>query len=119
MQWDLAEGGFRNVLDFLASIRVAQLARYLMVRTSLLPMVWIGMSSVEIIGAFANRGIEVITLKYYGWWAGEFAHATWLILTCCRSNFVLSELLIWTKYLQYALQRMYELANEIDEVLLS
>ena len=26
MQWDLAEGGFRNVLDFLASIRVAQLA---------------------------------------------------------------------------------------------
>ena len=34
-----------------------------------------------------------------------------------RSNFVLSELLIWTKYLQYALQRMYELANEIDEVL--
>jgi len=25
MQWDLAEGGFRNVLDFLASICVAQL----------------------------------------------------------------------------------------------
>ena len=36
-----------------------------------------------------------------------------------RFYFVLSELLIWTKYLQYALQRMYELANEIDEVLLS
>ena len=32
-----------------------------------------------------------------------------------RTNFVLSELLIWTKYLQYALQRMYELANDIDE----
>jgi hypothetical protein len=32
-----------------------------------------------------------------------------------RTNFVLSELLIWTKYLQYALQRMYEVANEIDE----
>ena len=31
-----------------------------------------------------------------------------------RTNFVLSELLIWTKYLQYALQRMYEVANEID-----
>jgi len=30
-----------------------------------------------------------------------------------RTNFVLSELLIWTKYLQYALQRMYEVANEI------
>ena len=32
-----------------------------------------------------------------------------------RTNFVLSELLIWTKYLQYGLQRMYEVANEIDE----
>jgi len=31
------------------------------------------------------------------------------------TNFVLSELLLWTKYLQYALQRMYELANDIDE----
>ena len=30
-----------------------------------------------------------------------------------RTNFVLSELLIWTKYLQYALQRMYEVANEM------
>ena len=33
----------------------------------------------------------------------------------CRINFVLSELLIGTKYLQYALQRMYEVANEIDQ----
>jgi len=32
-----------------------------------------------------------------------------------RTNSVLSELLIWTKYLQYALQRMYYVANEIDE----
>jgi hypothetical protein len=32
----------------------------------------------------------------------------------CRINFVLSELLIWTKYLQYALQRMYEVAEEKD-----
>ena len=32
-----------------------------------------------------------------------------------RTNFVLSELLVWTKYLQYVLQRMYEVANEIDE----
>ena len=28
---------------------------------------------------------------------------------------MLSELLIWTKYFQLALQRMYEVANEIDE----
>ena len=32
-----------------------------------------------------------------------------------RTNFVLSEVLIWTKYLQYALQRMYEVAGEIDD----
>ena len=32
-----------------------------------------------------------------------------------RTNFVRSEILIWTKYLQYALQWMYEVANEIDE----
>ena len=29
------------------------------------------------------------------------------------TNFVLSELFIWTEYLQYALQRMYEVAGEI------
>ena len=32
-----------------------------------------------------------------------------------RTNFVLSEELIWTKYLQYALQKMYDVSNEIDE----
>jgi len=31
-----------------------------------------------------------------------------------RTNFVLSELLMWTKYLQCALQRMYEVANDCD-----
>ena len=29
VQWDITEGGFRNVLDFLASIRVAELAKIL------------------------------------------------------------------------------------------
>ena len=29
VQWDLAEGNVRNVLDFLASIRVAELAKIL------------------------------------------------------------------------------------------
>ena len=28
-QWDLAEGGFRNVLDFLASLRVVEFAKML------------------------------------------------------------------------------------------
>ena len=29
-----------------------------------------------------------------------------------RTNFVLSEILIWTKYLQFALQKMYEVVKE-------
>jgi hypothetical protein len=29
VQWDVREGGFRNVLDFLASIRVAEFAKML------------------------------------------------------------------------------------------
>ena len=29
VQWDLAKGGFSNVLDFLASLRVAELAKML------------------------------------------------------------------------------------------
>jgi hypothetical protein len=37
------------------------------------------------------------------------------LLDTCRTNFLLSELLIWTKYLQYALQRMYEVAGEIAD----
>ena len=32
-----------------------------------------------------------------------------------RTNFVISEILIWTKYLQYALQKMYDVSYEIDE----
>ena len=32
-----------------------------------------------------------------------------------RTNFVLSELLIWTKYLQCTLQKMYEVAGELND----
>ena len=32
-----------------------------------------------------------------------------------RTNFVLSEILIWTKYLQFTLQKMYDVFSEIDE----
>ena len=48
VHWDLAEGGFRNVFDFLASLRVAELTK--MFDDEKLPL-----GSVEIIGAFANR----------------------------------------------------------------
>ena len=34
VQWDVREGGFRDVLDFLASIRVAELLSISMMRTS-------------------------------------------------------------------------------------
>ncbi len=32
-----------------------------------------------------------------------------------RTNFVLSELMLWTKYLQCALQKMYEVAGDLDD----
>ncbi len=32
-----------------------------------------------------------------------------------RTNFVLSELLLWTKYLQCALQKMFEVADDLDD----
>ena len=35
------------------------------------------------------------------------------LLDTRRTNFALSELLIWTKYLQCALQKMYEVAYEL------
>jgi hypothetical protein len=49
------------------------------------------------------------------------------VLDCCniirnmsmhdtrRTNFVLSELFIWTKHLQCALQKMYEVAGDLDD----
>ena len=48
VQWDLTEGGVRNVLDFLASIRVAQFAT--------IEPHW---CDLEIIGAFADRGLRL------------------------------------------------------------
>ena len=49
--WDLTEGGVRNVLDFLASIRVAQFAP---IEPHSHP--W---CDLEIIGAFADRGLRL------------------------------------------------------------
>jgi hypothetical protein len=73
------------------------------------------MSSVEITDAFALRLAFLICstlltlLDHCNIVRNISLHDT------RRTIFVLSELLIWTKYLQYALQRMYEVANEIDE----
>ena len=39
VEWDVREGGFRNVLDFLASIRVAEFLSSSMMRTYPSPMV--------------------------------------------------------------------------------
>ena len=81
--WDLAEGGFRNVLDFLASLGVAEFAK--MLDDENLPITH-GDNWNELgrdYPCFRQQGIEV---NIY-------------------------DLLIWTKYLQYALQRMYEVAK--------
>jgi chromosome segregation ATPase len=73
------------------------------------------MSSVEITDAFALRLAFLICstlltlLDHCNIVRNMSLHET------RRTNSVLSELLIWTKYLQYALQRMYDVANEIDE----
>ena len=55
VQWDLAEGGFRNVFDFLASLRVAELTKIF--DDENLPLTH-GVMWSELdrnIGAFANR----------------------------------------------------------------
>ena len=127
VQWDLAVGGFRNVLDFLASIREAELAKIL--DDENLPLTH-GVNWNELgrnYRCFRQQGIEVSIFELLDCSTDEeqvtlltsFDYCNIIrnmsLLDTHRTNFVLSELLIWTKYLQHALQRMYEVANEIDE----
>ena len=96
VQWDLAEGGFKNVLDFLASIRVAQLATIL--DDENLPLTH-GVTWNELgrnYRCFHQQGIEVSIfdllspLDYCNNVRSMSLHDT------RRTNFVLSKLLIWT-----------------------
>ena len=125
VQWDLTEGGFRNVLDFLASIRVAELAKIL--DDENLPLTH-GVNWNELgrdYRCFRQQGIEVNIYDLLDC-STDDDQVTLLTLLdhsniirnmslhdTRRTNFVLSELLIWTKYLQCALQKMYEVAYEL------
>ena len=125
VQWDLTEGGFRNVLDFLASIRVAELAKIL--DDENLPLTH-GVNWNELgrdYRCFRQQGIEVNIYDLLDCSTDDdqvtlltlLDHSNIIrnmsLLDTRRTNFVLSELLIWTKYLQCALQKMYEVAYEL------
>jgi hypothetical protein len=127
VQWDFTEGGFRNVLDFLVSLRVAKFAKIL--DDENLPLthgvIWNELGRNY--HCFRQQGIEVSIWELLDCPTDDEQVTLLTPLDYCnivrnmslhdtrRTNFVLSELQIWTKYLQYALQRMYEVANEIDE----
>ena len=112
-QWDLTEGGFRNVLDFLASIRVAELAKIL--DDENLPLThgvnWIEVNIYVVLDCSTDDDqVTLLTLLDHSNIIRNMS-----LPDTRRTNFVLSELLIWTKYLQYALQRMYEVGCDIDD----
>ena len=123
VQWDLAEGGFKDVLDFLVSLRVAEFAEIL--DDENLPLthgvIWNELGRNY--RCFRQQGTEVSIFELLDCPTDDEQVTLLTPLDYCnmslhdtrRTNFVLSELLIWTKYLKYALQRMYEVANEIDE----
>jgi hypothetical protein len=127
VQWDVTEGGFRNVLDFLASIRVAELSKRLDGYN--LPLTH-GVNWNELgrnYRSFRQQEVEVNMFDLLDCPADD-EQVTLLTVVdysniICnmslpdtrRTNFVLSELLIWTKYLQYALQRMYKVDCDIDD----
>ena len=126
VQWDLAEGGFRDVLDFLASLRGAEFAEIL--DDENLPVthgvIWNELGRKY--RYFCQQGTKVSIFELLDCLTDDEQVTLLTPLDYCnivrnmslhdtrRTNFVRSELLIWTKYLQYALQRMNEVANEID-----
>ena len=108
VQWDLAEGGFKNVLDFLASIRVAQLATIL--DDENFPLTH-GVTWNELgrnYRCFHQQGIEVSIFDLLDCPTDDEQVTLLSPLDYCnivrnmslhdsrRTNFVLSELLIWT-----------------------
>ena len=111
VQWDLAEGGFRNALDFLASLCVAAFAKIL--DDENLPLAH-GVTWNELgrnYRCFRQQGTEVSNLELLHCPTDDEQVTLLTPLDYCnivrnmslhdtrRTNFVLSELLIWTKYL--------------------
>jgi len=106
-EWDVREGCFRNVLDFLN-----------------LPLTH-GVNSNEFgrnYRCFRPQRVEVDIFDLLDYPMDEDQVTLLAVLDYCnmslhdtrRNNFVLSELLLWTKYLQCTLQKMYEVAGDLD-----
>jgi hypothetical protein len=127
VEWDVREGGFRNVLDFLASIRVTEFTQQN--DDENLPLTH-GVNWNEFGRNYRNFrpqevGVDIFDLLDFPMDEEQVTLLT--VLDYCniirnmsmhdtrRTNFVLSELLIWTKYLQCALQKMYEVAGDLDD----
>jgi len=127
VEWDVREGGFRNVLDFLASIRVTEFAQH--IDDESLPLTH-GVNWNEFGKNYRNfrlQQVEIDIFDLLDCLIDEEQVTLLTVLDYCniirnmslhdtrRTNFVLSELLIWTKYLQCALQKMYEVAGDLDD----
>jgi len=126
VQWDVREGGFRNVLDFLASIRVAEFTQH--IDDENLPLIH-GVNWNEFgrnYRCFRLQRVGVDNFDLLDFPMDDEQVTLLTVLDNCniirtmslhdtrRTNFVLSELLIWTKFLQCTLQKMYEVAGDLD-----
>ena len=124
VQWDLTEGNFRNVLDFLASVRVSELSKIL--NSDNLPIThgvqWGELGRDYRSFRSQSREIDIYKLLDHSTDEEEVTLLTLLdhsniirnmsMEDTRRTNHVLSEWLIWTKYLQHALQHMYEVGGD-------
>ena len=114
-------------MDFLASIRVAELAKIL--DDENLPLTH-GVNWNELgrdYRCFRQQGIEVNIYDLLDCSTDDDQGTLHTLLDHSniirnmslhdtrRTNFLLSELLLWTKYLQCALQKMYEVADDLDD----
>jgi hypothetical protein len=120
--WDFAEGSFRNVFDFLASIRIADLAKILNDEN---PPLTHDVNWNELgrnYRCFRKQSVEVTIYDLLDCSTDE--DQVTLLTLLDHSNIIRNmslhdtrrtNFIQWTKYLQYALQWMYEVANEIDE----
>jgi hypothetical protein len=125
VQLDVRDGGFRNVLDFLASLRIAEFTQHLYDEN--LPLThgvnWNEFGKNYLCFRLQRVEVDIFDLLDFPMDNEQVTLLT--VLDYCniirnmslhdsrRTNSVLSELLIWTKYLQCALQKMYEVAGDL------
>ena len=96
VQWDLAEGGFRNVFDFLANLRVAELTKIFDDENHPLThgVMWSELDRNY--RCFRQQDVEVSIFELLDCLN---IVCNMSLLDARRTNFVLSEILIWTKYI--------------------